>query len=131
MPVRMLLAILLTLAVVLAGCGIGGDDDQPEAASIEDAETCEDVADYFEDVAQRFINDAEDAGLQALMAGPESELFQRYMPELEASQQKADELGCGEEEMRPLLAERLDNLETDGPVGNMIVDILRDEMVTN
>lgn len=128
---RMLLILLLTLSLLLAGCGIGrgGDDDQPEPASIEDAENCEDVADYFAVVAQDFIDDAEDAGIQALSAGPESEVFQRYMPLLEESQVKADELGCTEEEMRPLLAERLDDLETDGPVGTLIVDTLYDQLV--
>jgi hypothetical protein len=131
MSVRTLFAILLTLSLMLAGCGIGGDDDEPEQLSIEDAETCEDVADYFAFVAQNFIDDAESSGMQALLAGPDSELYQRYMPELEASLQKAEELGCSEEEMRPLLAERLDELETDGPVGDLIVEVLREQVISN
>ncbi len=127
---RLFILLFLALSMVLAGCGIGGgSDDDSDDVSIEDAETCEDVADYFEVVAQEFINDAEDAGLQALAAGPDSELFQEYMPRLEESQTKAAELGCGEDEMRPLLAERLDNLETDGPVGETIIDVLNDELV--
>lgn len=128
---RMLFVLLLTLSLLLAGCGIGrgGNDDQPDPASIEDAETCEDVADYFVVVGQDFIDDAEDAGMTALAAGAESEVLQRYLPKLEEIGQKADELGCSEDEMRPLLLERIDDLETDGPVGNLIVNVLYDQVV--
>ena len=128
---RMFVILLLMLSLLLTGCGFGsgGDDDEPDTVSIEDAENCEDVADYFAVVAQDFIDDAEDAGIQALAAGPDSELFQEYMPLLESSQVKAEELGCTEEDMRPLLTERLDDLETDGPVGRTIVDLLQDQLV--
>lgn len=112
--------MLLILSLALAGCGIGGDDEEDAAVSIEDAETCEEVADHFAGVAQDFINDAEAAGM-------ESEVVQEYLPQLETSQQKAQELGCGEEEMRPLLEARIDELETDGPVGEFIIQLLRDE----
>ncbi len=121
---RKLLMMFLVLSLALAGCTFGEEED---AASIEDAETCEEVADYFAGVAQNFIDDAEDAGMTALMAGTESEVFQRYQPQLELTQQRAQELGCSEEEMRPLLSERVDELETDGPVGEFIVQLLRDE----
>jgi len=124
--VRKFMMMLLILSLALAGCGSGGDDEEDEV-SIEDAETCEEVADYFAGVAQNFIDDAEDAGMTALMAGTESEVFQRYQPQLELTQQRAQELGCSEEEMRPLLSERVDELETDGPVGEFIVQLLRDE----
>ena len=119
--------MFLILSLALAGCGIGGNDEEDTAVSIEDAETCEEVADYFADVAQDFINDAEDAGMTELAAGMESEVVQEYLPQVEMSQQKAQELGCSEEEMRPLLEERLDQLETDGPVGEFIIQLLRDQ----
>lgn len=128
---RLLILLIVALSLAMAGCGIGfgGDDAADDDISIEDAETCEDVADYFGVVAQEFINDAEDAGIQALAAGTESALFQEYMPRIEESQAKAAELGCDETEMRPLLADRLDDLETSGPVGNTIVDVLYQELV--
>jgi hypothetical protein len=128
-PLRTLI-LLAALSLVLAGCGLNrGGNDEAEQVSIEDAETCEDVADYFAVVAQEFIDEAEAAGLQALAAGPDSELFQRYMPRLEQSQAKANELGCDEDTMRPLLADRLDDLETSGPVGTTIVNLLDDQLV--
>lgn len=127
---RTLILLLAALSLVMAGCGLNqGGDDEADEVSIEDAESCEDVADYFAVVAQKFIDDAEDAGLQALASGPDSEIFQEYMPRIEESQTKAEELGCDEATMRPLLAERLDDLETDGPVGDTIVNVLNDELV--
>ncbi|HEX2282439.1 MAG TPA: hypothetical protein VHG52_11840, partial [Thermomicrobiales bacterium] len=129
-PVRKLLMLFLALSLALAGCGFGSDDEEDDTVSIEDAETCEEAADAFAAVAQNFINDAEEAGMQALMAGPDSELFQEYTPQLEEAQAKAEELGCDEEEMRALLAERVDDLETDGPVGETIVEFLREESMS-
>lgn len=125
-PVRMPFAILLVLALALAGCGIGGGDDSDEA-SLDDAETCEDVANYFADVGQDFIDDAEDAGLAALSAGMESDVIKEYLPKFEEAQSKADELGCSEDEMRALMSDRLNDLETNGPVGEYIVEILRQQ----
>jgi succinyl-CoA synthetase alpha subunit len=119
--------MLLILSLALTGCGIGGDDEEDATVSIEDAETCEEVAEYFAGVAQDFINDAEDAGMIALAAGMESEVVQEYLPQVEMTQQKVQELGCSEEEMRPLLEERIDELETDGPVGEFIIQLLRDQ----
>lgn len=126
---RKVLILLLVLPLALTACVVGGGDDDSDSnsQSIEDAETCEDVADYFAVVAQDFINDAEDAGMTGLAAGAESDVIKEYQPELEASQAKAQELGCDEEAMRPLLSERVDGLETDGPVGDFIVDFLRDQ----
>ncbi len=121
------LMIFLVLSLALAGCAIGGDNEEDSAVSIENAQTCEEVADYFAEVAQDFINDAEDAGMSALAAGMESEVVQEYLPQLERTQQKADELGCTEDEMRPLLSERVNELETDGPVGEFILQLLRDQ----
>jgi hypothetical protein len=116
--------MFLVLSLALVGCTFGEEED---AASIEDAETCEEVADAFAVVAQDFINDAEDAGMAALSAGMDSEVVQEYLPQVELAQAKAQELGCSEEEMRPLLEERLDELETDGPVGEFIIQLLEDE----
>lgn len=124
---RKLSILFLVLSLALAGCGFGGDDEEDTAVSIEDAETCEEVADYFADVGQDFINDAEDAGTAALLAGPDSEIFQEYQPQWEEAFQKAQELGCSEEEMQTLLNDRYDELEVDGPVGEAILELLREQ----
>lgn len=125
------LLLLILASALFAGCGFWSDDDTVSRPSIDDAESCVDVADYLAIVAQEFIIDAEKAGMGALMSGPDSELFQRYGPQIEATQDKAAELGCEQDEMRPLMAERLNNLETTGTVGESIVDLLRQELVGN
>lgn len=125
------LLLLILASALLAGCGFWSDDNAVSRPSIDDAETCVDVADYLAIVAQDFINDAEEAGAGALMAGPDSELFKEYGPKIEEVQAKAAELGCDEDEMRPLIAERLNDLETTGTVGESIVNLLRQELVGN
>jgi hypothetical protein len=125
------LILILLASLLLAGCGFWSDDETSTRPSIDDAETCVDVADYLAVVAQDFIDDAEKAGIGALRAGPDSELFQRYGPQIQATQDKADELGCDEDEMRPLIAERLDGLKTSGTVGESIVALIRQELVGN
>lgn len=124
---RKLLMLFLVLALALTGCGFIGDDGDDDTVSIEDAATCEEAADASAAVAQDFINDAEDAGMTALAAGLESDVAQEYLPQLEAAQAKANELGCSDEEMRALLSDRFDELETSGPVGETILDLLRQQ----
>lgn len=118
--------MFLVLSLAVAGCGIGGDDEE-DAASIDDAENCEDVADYLIDISQDLIDRAEEEGMAALTSGEQPEFLQEFEPQLEKAEQKADELGCDEEEMTALMNERFDQLESEGPVGDFILQMLEEE----
>lgn len=126
-PVRKLVLMFLVLSLAVAGCGFGGDDDDDDAASIDDAETCDDVADYLIDISQDLIDRAEEEGMTSLMSGEEPEFIQEFEPQVTEAQQKADELGCDEEEMTALMNERYDELESEGPVGDFILQMLEEE----
>lgn len=108
---RKLIALLLVVGLLAAGCGGGS------------ADTCEGVADATIDAVQKFIDATADIELNDLMAVEDDAdiagftEFETTMTDLEA---KADELECTDQEMGELLAARAGDLDPKGFLGQMI-----------
>ena len=107
---RKLVALLLVVGLLAAGCGGGS------------ADTCEGVADATIDAVQQFIDATSELALNDLMGMDDTDIagfteFEETMTELEA---KADELECTDQQMGQLLAERADDLDPKGFLGEMI-----------
>ena len=117
---KRLATLLIVLALVAAACG---DDDAADPASLD---SCEGLAGAGIAMLQDTIDliDGLDAeALAALSDGsavpPEFVEFQQRGDELTA---RADEIGCTDEEMAGLMAERAANLSADTPFGQFILD---------
>lgn len=120
---RKFIVLFSALALVLAACG-GGDG---EVQSVEDAESCEDVADLSIDMMQDMLDELSDMTMADFSNSEEPpEALQEFESDSEELQNKADELGCSSEEMQSLLQERTDQLEAEGPIAEMILQQLQE-----
>jgi hypothetical protein len=120
---KRLTVALLSLALVAAACG---DDDAVDAASLD---SCEGLAAagiaLLQDTID-LIDGLDEAALAALgdEAGPPPEFvaLQTRGDEMSA---RADEVGCSDEEMAALLAERASGLSADSIFGQFILEGVR------
>jgi hypothetical protein len=120
---KRLALIALALGLIVAACG---DDDAADPASLD---SCEGLAVAGVDVLQDtidLIDGLDAAALAALTDGadtpPEFEAIQRRGEELSA---RAVEIGCSDEQMSELLAERVGDLSADSVFGQFILEGIR------
>lgn len=112
------LALLLAGMLVFAACG---DDDDGAVTNIDDAESCEDVADVTINEIQVFLDDLSEMELEEFSGDEEPQAFTDFKAEMDEAEAKAGELDCTEDEMAELVSDRFDELETDGPVAELIL----------
>ncbi len=119
---KRMIGFLLVLAMVAAACG---DDD--DAGS---ADSCEGVADAAIDLLQEVIDELGEMSpedLAAMDSEETPEAFADLETEGEALETRATELGCADEEMGQLVADRIGNLDVaaDNIIGQFILEGLR------
>jgi len=110
--------VVFALAVAAASCGGGGEDSTSLA-------TCEDVADAAIAAVQESIDmmDSVAAG-----AEPDPDVATAVEGRARAVERRAGELGCTEEEMARLTAERIGLLRAETVAGQVIIEGLRAEL---
>ena len=117
--------LLIALLITLPACGGGGDDDDGDVDSIADAETCEQLADYAIGEVQVMLDGLSDMTLAELQSGDTPEPVTDFEDQGDELQAKADELGCEEQEFLGMLDERVDQLEAEGPVAELLLEALQ------
>jgi hypothetical protein len=122
----MLLVLLLALGAVACG-GSDDDADEDQVATVENAETCEELVDAFMPIMQGVLDAVSDMSIAELMADEEPDVLDDFEEQLDAVEAKSDELDCQEDELNALLEERLDQLTATGPVGELILELIREE----
>ena len=125
---RKFLPLLLVFALALAACGGDDDDDDDDVGSIEDAETCEDIGDVFIDELQVLLDELSDLDVSAITDEDQPEAMTNFEENLNGIDEKAQELGCEDEEMAGIIEGRFDELEADGPLAEIVLDALRSEI---
>ncbi|MDY7105961.1 MAG: hypothetical protein S0880_32650 [Actinomycetota bacterium] len=113
---RSLTAVLAVMALILAGCG--GDDDSADGAS------CVDLAGEMMELLQDTIDVASDMTLEEMIASGEEdtpEFLVELETEGEALEERAEEIGCSDEEMEQLMCDRVDEIEAEGPFAEGIM----------
>lgn len=121
---------VLMIAILIALPACGGDDDDDDGGdvgSVEDVETCEQLADLTIDEMQVLLNEISDMTLEDMqnMQGDEApEPVRNFTEKGEEFQAKADEIGCDDAEYQTLIEDRVDQLEADGPVAELILEAL-------
>ena len=125
-----MLAIVLMLSLIIAACGGDDDDDNGAVTNIEDAETCEQVADIAIAEIQNLLDAVSNLTMADLMSEDEPEALTNFETEFEAIGDKADEIGCSDEEMQGLFEDRVDSLTAEGPVGELLLQGLQTELVS-
>lgn len=118
---RNLLALLLVFMLVIAACG-GDDDDDDAPLSVETADTCEDVGDLFIDEIQTLLDELSGLDMSALASEDQPEALTNFEANAEEIEAKSSELGCSDEEMAEILQDRVDELEAEGPLAEMLLD---------
>lgn len=119
------MALVLILALAVSACG--GDDDDGGPVSVADATSCEQVADAFVPLMQEVLDAVADLTMADLMSEDTPEPLVDFEGRMEELGAKSEELNCTDEEMTALLADRIDELEAEGPVGEFLLEALRSE----
>ncbi|MEZ4522524.1 MAG: hypothetical protein R3A46_12900 [Thermomicrobiales bacterium] len=112
--------------LVFAACG--GDDDDDDTGSIEDADSCEEVGDVFIDEIQVLLDELSDMSLADLQSEDQPEAMTNFETNVEEIGAKSDELGCSDEEISQILQDRVDELEADGPVPELLLEGIQQEI---
>jgi hypothetical protein len=111
----------ITLAVVLFVAACGDDDGS--------LDSCEAVVDAGIDMVQDMLDTIDGMTPEEIAtqwgSGETPEELQAVQEAGEALDARAAELGCSEEEMNALVAERVDRLSADSEFGRMIVEAIR------
>jgi hypothetical protein len=124
-----LTSMLLVLLLALGAVACGGDDDEEEdqVATVENAETCADLMDAFMPIMQEVLDTVSDMSIAEMAADDEPEFLDDFEERLDAIEVKSDELDCQEDELNVLLEERIDQLTATGPVGELLLELMREE----
>lgn len=112
--------MLLVFVLVFAACG-GDDDDDDDAASIAEADTCEEVGEFFLDEMQVLLDDLSDADLADLSGEEQPEALTNFEEAVGEISDKSDEIGCTDEEIQTFLEENVGDLEAEGPVAELLL----------
>ncbi len=86
-----------------------------------DIATCEDVADFFIVRIQVLLDDLADVGLDEFTGDEAPPVMEAFETDLERLEEISDELGCTDEELNTLAAERVDQLTAEGPVAELLL----------
>ena len=124
---RIVLPLLLVFALALAACG-GDDDDDNDVASVDDAETCEDIGDVFISEMQTLLDELSELDISDVSGDDQPEAMTDFEENLNGLDEKAQELDCSDEEMAEILEGRVDDLEADGPLAEIVLDAFRSEI---
>jgi len=118
------MVLALTLALTLAACG-GDDGDDP--VSVADATNCEQLVDAFIPLMQDMLDSVSDMTMADMMSDDTPEPLVEFEADMEELTAKSDELECDDDEMSELLEGRIDELEADGPVAELLLEALKTE----
>lgn len=115
---RTVLPLILALAVLLSACG-----GQPE--------TCDELADETVKLMQGLIDDVEnelgDMTVEQLIASGEGlPSVERFEEDAARIDERAEELGCTQTEIQNGVAARANELEADTPIGQFLIEAIRD-----
>lgn len=124
---RKLLPLLLVFMLVLAACG-GDDDDDDDGGNgggAADAETCEDLGQAFLDEMQVLLDELSDMSLEEVSGDEQPEAVTNFENSAEEFGDRADDLGCSDEEMATILQDNIDQLEADGPVPELVLESVK------
>ncbi|MEE9298740.1 MAG: hypothetical protein V3V29_06875 [Acidimicrobiia bacterium] len=120
---RRLAVALLAMALVTATCG---DDDAADPGSVD---SCEGLAVAGIALLQDTIDIIDDLDIEALAALGESDETPEVFADVEARGDeltaRADELGCSDEQMAALMANRAGDLSADSVFGQFILEGVR------
>ena len=91
-----------------------------------DLASCDEVADEAVGLVQGVVDAADAMSLADMRAqeGP-PDYVQRLDEQGERLEQAAVELDCTDQELRDLIAERAEQLDSNGPVGEMVIEAVR------
>jgi hypothetical protein len=121
----MSMALVLMLSFGAIACGSDDEDDEPPTAA--NAETCEELADAFVGTMQGVLDAVSELSMEDIMAEEEPEVLGDFEQDLEDAEAKSEELDCSDDEMAELLNDRVDDLTADGPVAELVLQMLQEE----
>lgn len=121
----MSLALVLVLAFGAIACGSDDEDDDPPTAA--NADTCEELADAVIGTMQGVLDAVSDMSMDEMLAEEEPEFLGDFEQDMQDAETKSNELDCSDEEMGELLNDRVDSLTAEGPVGEMVLEMLQQE----
>jgi hypothetical protein len=123
---KLFACFMIAILIALPACGGGDDDDDGgDVTSVEDVETCEQLADLTIDEMQVLLDGLSDMTLEDMQSGETPEPVSDFEAKGEEFQSKADEIGCDDAEYQSLIEDRVDQLEADGPVAELVLEALQ------
>lgn len=119
---RVFAGLLLAFLIVLPACGGGGDDDGAAAAgSVDEVETCEQLADMTIEEFQELLDGLADVTAAEMQSDATPEALTEFEEDGEALSAKAEDLGCSDEDMARMLDERAGDLTAEGPFAELLL----------
>ena len=123
---RKILTLLLILMLVIAACG--GDDDDDDDAGSGSIDSCEDVGAAFIDELQTLMDGLSDMDIADLSGDEEPEVMTNFEARADELAQRTEDLDCSNEEMATYPEENFDELEANGPVAELMLQALEQEI---
>ena len=121
----MSLALVLMLAFGAVACGSDDEDDEPLTAA--NAESCEELADAVIGTMQDVLDTVSELSMEELMAEEQPEVLGEFEQDMQAAEEKSNDLDCSDDEMAELLNDRVDQLKAEGAVGELVLQMLQEE----
>lgn len=113
---RKLLILAAAFGLIATGCG--GDS----------AGSCADVADEAIVLFQEFLNEASSMTEEDFISGGEA-MFEDFEAKGEKLDEQISDLGCSDEEMDSLMAERVGGLDAGGPLGELLLSEIGEDFL--
>ena len=119
----LMLVFIMSLSIV--ACGSEDEDEEP---SVANADSCEELVDAFMPIMQGVLDAVSEMSMEEIMASEEEpEILGEFEEDLDAVEEKSNELDCQDDELQALLEDRIDELTASGPVGELVLQMIREE----
>jgi len=121
--VSKLVALLLALSIIAAGCG-----DSGSSSSYSD---CDDLAQGGLDLIQDILDEVSGMSMEDFIDAADGEDDPEFITKFESDADKLDaaqvELGCTDEELGNFVTANLSTLSASGDVGELLLEALRSD----
>lgn len=118
---RLFAGLLLAFLIVLPACGGGGDDNGAAAGSVDEVETCEQLADMTIAEFQELLDGLADVTVEEMQSDTTPEALVEFEEDGEVLSAKSEELGCSDEDMARMLDERAGDLTAEGAFAELFL----------
>ena len=118
------IALVFALALGLVACG-SEDDNGDDDVTVDSADTCEQLVDATIPVMQEILDAVSEMSMEDIMSEEEPEELADFETRMEEIGERAEDMNCDDDEMGTLLEARVGDLTAEGPVGELLLEVIQ------